>query len=324
MTSLNENSYKFRFSRYRDYFRWNVTSNGQSESTTRTTIHEAYRFWRWAHLDRSYDEITPAVAEEYLAYRMTVPARNKTRTPHPETIRSIRNRLKVFADYLIKVGYFKTNPWVDVKGPRSAQRYIQPPSTAQIKEIIKLSGEMGRSPRMKARNRAAVSFLVHTGVRCSEMVNLKRADVTRSDGRIRDDVKVFGKGSKERLVGLNQEVKTALKNYFALREDSNDAMLLDVEGYPITNICVRAMMQRIKTHLNQTRPDLAMRTLGTHDLRRWHFNKMARIGIPYNQMKEVGGWSTDTAMKHYIHYGTLEVAAKNHAQLDLTKAFDAI
>ncbi len=305
----------------RTYARWNVTSNGQSEAHTKTVVLEAFRFWRWFHLDRNLNptEITPNLCEEYLAYRMVTPARNKTEAPQPETIRSIRNRLKVVADYLVLLGLREYNPWIDIKGPRRERRFIEPPSDIQIDEILRASGRVGRNPRQAARNRAMTYFLVHTGVRCNELVRLKRENVEDQLGNIRTRAKVYGKGSKERLVGVNEPVRRVLKAYFDERNDTCDAAFVDGDGYPITSTLVRAVMHRIRTNVNLTSRD-PLKRFGTHALRRWCFNKMVREGVSLNVVKELGGWSSYAAMEHYIYFGTVEVAAEQQSELILTHA----
>ncbi len=303
------------------FAKWNVVSNGQSESHSHTVVLEGFRFWRWIHLDRASEttKATEAVCQEYLAYRMVTPARNKLRPPHSETIRSMRNRLKVLFDYLVMIGFVKVNPWLGIKGPRSETRYVEPPSDDQIDEILRSAGRTGRNPRMRARNRAIVYFLVHTGVRCNELVRLKREHVETEGGMIRTRAKVYGKGSKERLVGINEPARRTLSEYFKERVDTVDSAFVDGDGYPISNILVRSLMQRIKVEANKHLAD-KLKTLGTHDLRRWHFNKQAREGVPYNQIREIGGWKSDRAMKHYIYFGTVEVAAEKHSELILTRA----
>ena len=305
----------------RGFVLWNTTANGQAKHTSETVAHEEFRFWRWYHLDKNIraEQVTAEHCQEYIAFRMVTPARNKTRPPHPDTIRSIRNRLKFYWDYLVMIGYVESNPWLNVKGPRSEVRYVEPPTDDQITEILQAAGRVGRNPRMKARNKAIVFFLVHTGVRCNELVRLTRSDIQNPDGSIRHRAKVYGKGSKERLVGVNEPTRLVLAEYLDQRIDVSEHAFIGGDGYPISNVLVRSMMQRVKAELNRVSRN-PMKTLGTHDLRRWHFNKMASIGVPYNQIKEVGGWSTDSAMRHYIYFGTADVAAKNHSELDLTKA----
>ena len=303
------------------FHQWNTAANAQSLSHTNTVVLEVFRFWRWAHLDRGMmiGDVTSDHAQEYLSYRMSTPARNKRLPPHPETIRSIRNRLKVFADYLVVKGRIDTNPWISIKGPPREKRFIEPPSDVQIDEILRASGRVGRNPRQAARNKAITYFLVHTGVRCNELVRLTRENVEDLAGIIRTKAKVYGKGSKERLVGVNSPARAALASYFAERNDTSEAAFVDGDGYPITNTLVRALMHRIRDKMNKTSQD-PLKHFGTHALRRWCFNRMVRAGVPLNVIKELGGWASYAAMEHYIYYGTVEVAAQKQSELILTHA----
>ena len=78
------------------------------------------------------------------------------------------------------------------------------------------------------RNKAIILVLVDAGVRLSELVGMALDDVNTSNGNIR----VMGKGNKERVVRIGKVAQKAVWRYVVHRPDDNKALWLNEEGKP--------------------------------------------------------------------------------------------
>lgn len=104
--------------------------------------------------------------------------------------------IKTFFKFMIRQQFLKSNPADIIEGGKLEQRLPSPIDANDIENIIKRAETI--------RDKAILEVLYGTGVRRSELVNLKVEDINFKQGWI----KVLGKGGKERIIPLNP---TALK-----------------------------------------------------------------------------------------------------------------
>lgn len=119
--------------------------------------------------------------------------------------------VKSFFRYLLKNGHVKSNPASAVKGPK-----LQPklPQVIQ-KEIMDLLLTPLESDDWEIRrDRTIVELFYSTGIRLSELTQLNLKDIQYE----KKEIKVFGKGQKERIVPFGEKVATALRLYLIDRK----------------------------------------------------------------------------------------------------------
>jgi len=88
-----------------------------------------------------------------------------------------------------------------------------------------------------------ILMLVDTGLRLSELANIKLQDLDTERGWI----KVVGKGAKERVVRIGQAAQKALWRYLMHRPDNGRQELwLTEEGRPLRNPGIQSMIDRLK------------------------------------------------------------------------------
>lgn len=103
--------------------------------------------------------------------------------------------IKSFFRYLSLNDYIEINPAVKFKGPKVS---VHPPEVLSFAEINKILDQPNTKTLLGLRDKAMLEFAYATGVRVSELINLKITDLFLDD----EVVRVFGKGSKERLVPI--------------------------------------------------------------------------------------------------------------------------
>lgn len=124
--------------------------------------------------------------------------------------------LRSFYNYLYKIiAIIEENPMNLIDGPKIPKRL---PHYLELEEVKKLLESVlsVKDPFYRARDFAIIMLFLNTGLRLSELVNLKISDFERTDSTIH----VIGKGNKERSIFLNDSVKEAIYGYLDARPES--------------------------------------------------------------------------------------------------------
>ena len=116
--------------------------------------------------------------------------------------------VRSFHRFCLEEGFLAGDPSEEVGAPRVPQGIPKALTEDEVEAL--LGAVVGDTPRA-LRDRAIVETLYATGVRISELVGLDRHDLDLDDGLIR----VFGKGSKERIVPVGRSAREALGAYLA-------------------------------------------------------------------------------------------------------------
>lgn len=147
----------------------------------------------------------------------------------PKTLRNYRQSLKTFFDYLVYKQYFKTNP-VDAipkpKHPKNLPRCLTKQQTEKL--ITTLYSSSWTYPLEYYRNTAIILTFLYTGLRMSELLNLKKQDVNFEE---RSLYVHQGKGRKDRYIPLHPKLIPVLKFYLKNRNER-----LPISAYFFTSV----------------------------------------------------------------------------------------
>ena len=174
--------------------------------------------------------------------------------------------LKAFFSWLHREGYTEHNILADLRPPKAPQKLVKVLADEEIRRIL---ASLDRDTATGCRNTAMIITLLDTGLRLSELTNLKMADAHIDEGYL----KVMGKGSKERIVpigGLAQKVLLRYIHHFR-PEPLNiveDTLLLTLEGRQLTGNAVKEIIERIskKSGVARLHPHLCRHTFATNYL----------------------------------------------------------
>ena len=131
--------------------------------------------------------------------------------------------IRTFYKYLYRERYIDTNPATSLsapKRPKPLPKFLTPEEVEQILNNVDIETPAG------FRNRVILEILWATGMRVSELSNLNFGDLNLEENEIR----VFGKGAKERIVLISDRAKGYLMQYI------NSARKLIAPNYPIGEI----------------------------------------------------------------------------------------
>ncbi|MFZ1977914.1 MAG: site-specific tyrosine recombinase XerD [Bacteroidota bacterium] len=166
---------------------------------------------------------------------------------NPRTISRILSTVRGFHRFLLGEGEVNNDPTESIDTPKLAKTL---PSVLTIQEIDEIFRQPDMSSATGIRDRAILETLYATGMRVSELVNLKQADLMFEEGL----VLVFGKGSKERLIPIGTSARQWIDTYrkqtrvhLAAKRKSGDYVFLNNRGTKLTRSMIFRIVDRYCT-----------------------------------------------------------------------------
>jgi integrase/recombinase XerD len=136
---------------------------------------------------------------------------SKSKGLKPKSIYRLIESLRQFYKFLTLEDLSISNPTRYLTIPKVPQDL---PQMLTLDEVTNLLNSVSDENEMSIRNKAMLELLYATGLRVSELVNLRFCDINLQDCFLR----VLGKGSKERLVPFGQKAKNFIEIYFSKRK----------------------------------------------------------------------------------------------------------
>jgi integrase/recombinase XerC len=141
--------------------------------------------------------------------------------------------------FLVQRGRLHDNPAQAIRAPRSERRL---PRALDVDEMAALLEKRGEGP-LDARDHAMWELLYSSGLRVSELTGLAVGDVSFAEGEVR----VTGKGRKQRIVPVGRQACVALQTWLALREDlvgaDEQALFVSRRGHRLTTRSVQLRLR---------------------------------------------------------------------------------
>ena len=209
------------------------------------------------------------------------------------TARSVNRKLsslRAYFNWLKKEGLIVKNPTLSVKGPKSEKRL---PSFARESEIIKEKMDEVFSDSFEGiRAKLIIEILYQTGIRLSELINLKKSDIQT------DRIKVLGKRNKERIIPISNQLYFQIEVYI---EDcdkikTQSIFLLSLKNgekvYPkFVYRIINTYLGHV-TNLDKCSPHILRHTFATH---------MLNNGAGLETLKDLLGHANLSATQVYTH-----------------------
>ena len=126
--------------------------------------------------------------------------------------RSISRRistLKTFFRFLLAENYIDCDPTSMIEHPKQGRILPKTLTVNEVDTLLAVSENLDRGKLLEARNHVMLHLLYATGLRVSELVNLPLVSFNRHSGNLR----VLGKGGKERLVPIGEQARVLLEEY---------------------------------------------------------------------------------------------------------------
>lgn len=211
--------------------------------------------------------------------------------------RTINRKISVLRSYYVflrKLGQRADNPMLKVVSPKIGKKL---PSVVHSYQLDKLFSDVVFPEGFEgARDQLVLKILYGTGLRNSELVNLKVGDIDFGTKRL----KVLGKGSKERLIPLLPELVMEIEAYLPLREkyfeEFDDVyLILKNDGQ---KVYPKFVYNLVKKYLGQV---TSLEYRGPHTLRHSFATHLCDEGADLSAIKNLMGHASLSSTEVYLH-----------------------
>ncbi|WP_420572364.1 tyrosine-type recombinase/integrase [Kordia sp.] len=223
------------------------------------------------------------------------------------TINRKISSLKTYYKYLLKTKQITVSPLAKHKALKTAKK-IQVPFSEKEMDIV-FENIAFKNDFEGVRNKTIIEMLYATGMRRSELINLKQSDIDYANKTI----KILGKRNKERIVPLLQKLEKQLKEYNSQRKlvdvHEKEELFLTSKGNKIyPNLVYRLINDYFSIASSKVKksPHILRHTFATHLLNQ---------GADLNAVKELLGHASLASTQVYTHNSLTElknVYAKAH------------
>lgn len=211
--------------------------------------------------------------------------------------RSIQRKissLKSYYKYLLRSSVISVNPTVKIISPKVSKRLPVFVEQSSMKEL--LDGEYFSDDFSGKRDQLLVTLFYETGIRLSELVNLKTSDIDKSQ----KEFKVLGKRNKERIIPIGKELVNLIEDYLLMKnglelECDAQVLLVTDRGKKLYSKFVYSKVNfyiGLVSTITKKSPHILRHTFATH---------MLNNGAQLNSIKELLGHSSLAATQVYTH-----------------------
>jgi len=228
------------------------TAEGKSKKTIEwyeVNLRRFSRFLKREHPGSTISDIGPPEARRFILHLQndvrrweTNPFVNDEKGLSPHTILGYARTIKAFWSWLLDEGYIPENSMARLKCPRVPRKIIPTFSPEQIQRLL---GVFDPGALNGFRNYVIILLFLDTGIRLSELVNLRLEDIDFGQSCLL----VTGKGNKERVVPFGSQVRRALRRYLSMARPEPESpqvsqFFLSRQGFPLKPNMVRSMISR--------------------------------------------------------------------------------
>lgn len=250
-------------------------------------------------------DLQPAHVRTYVAALADGRLRPSLR-PYART--SIARKLSVVRSYLrfcVDEGLLGVSPALGMRSPKLPRRL---PAVLAQEQVGRLLDDWGGEEPLDLRDRALYEIVYSCGLRCQEVIDLRMGDVD-VEGR---EVRVTGKGSKERVVPVGEEAMLALGRYLHAGRpvlcrgtvpSRDDRLFVSRRGRPLSGSDVR---RRLERHLAAIDAPMGV---SPHTLRHSFATHLLEGGADLRSIQELLGHASLTTTQVYTHVSASHLRA---------------
>ena len=278
-----------------DFKSYIIAEKNFSKHTAKAYCSDILSFLVWMD-EQSCEDINFSKVRKYLHF---IQKFNYKKTTIARKIASLRT----FYKYLYRERKVDSNPAMNLtnpKRPKSLPKFLTPDEVEQILNNTKIETPAGY------RNRTILELLWATGMRISELSGLNFGDLNLEHNEIR----VFGKGSKERIILVTDRAKSFLERYiesardlipkgFPVPDKSEDSpVFINNTGYRLQTRTVRNVINEVVEKINLPKhvtPHMFRHSFATH---------LIENGADLRVVQELLGHASISNTQIYTHVST--------------------
>lgn len=210
-----------------------------------------------------------------------------------KSVAHMQTTLRGFYKFLILEKKIKNSPMEFIDAPKLPKTL---PKILTLEEVENLL-DIPLTDSYNYRNKAMLELLYATGIRVSELIDLKVHDIDFTS----DTVRVFGKGSKERIIPLGDYAVEYLEIYLnqyrssLLKKDKNDYLFLNNHGKKMTRQGFFKIIKKIAEEKG------IQKEISPHTLRHCFATHLLENGADLRSIQELLGHSDLSTTQIYTH-----------------------
>lgn len=199
-----------------------------------------------------------------------------------------------FYRFLLYAGHIEQDPSELIEMPKLEHHL---PSVLTLQEIDAMIAAIDLSTPEGQRNRAIIEMLYGSGLRVSELVNLKLSNMFRKDGYML----IQGKGSKQRLVPISAEAEKQFewwmkdRNRMKIEHGQEDYAFLNKNGHQLTRAMIFTIIRRLCAKAG------IQKTISPHTLRHSFATHLLQNGADLRVIQQLLGHEDITTTEIYTH-----------------------
>ena len=212
----------------------------------------------------------------------------------PRTVNRKLSALRSYYKFLLRIGSIPVSPLKEHKALKTDTKVALPFSQEEIQRL--LAADFFPEEYTGVLQRTVIQLLYYTGIRRSELIELKVQDIDLSEGLM----KVLGKRNKERLLPLLPEIKTQLTQLLEQQKQhqisrESEHFFVNSRGKKLSEAFV---YETVKTYLSKVSTKTKR---SPHVLRHSFATHLLDQGADLNAIKDLLGHSSIAATQHYTH-----------------------
>lgn len=186
------------------------------------------------------------------------------------------------------------NPMNKVKAPKLVEVYLPPANENDIQKMLDVAN---------VRDKALMLFMLDTGCRAAEVLNVKLEDLNIADGSV---IVKQGKGRKSRTVFIGKVTKRALHKYLLTRDDNSPYLWITEDGSPLSYWGLRDVLSRTAKKAGVNAPT-------AHAFRRAFASQLIKNDVDLLTIQRLMGHSDLSVLQRYAKQTNADLQAKYSA-----------
>lgn len=214
-------------------------------------------------------------------------------TPHTQA--RVLSGIKAFFKYLLFENIIKSDPTALLEGPKLGRKL---PDTLSFHEIEQLLSAIDLSTAEGQRNRAMLETLYSSGLRVTELVELKLSNVYFDLGFLR----VIGKGNKERLVPIGRDALKHIRLYteevrvhIPVKKGNENYVFLNRRGSKLSRVMIFTIIKNLANEID------LKKNISPHTFRHSFATHLIEGGADLRAVQEMLGHESITTTEIYTH-----------------------
>ena len=213
--------------------------------------------------------------------------------------RSIHRKISTlnsFYKFLNRQGVIETSPMINIIKPKAEKRLPSFVRQDKIDKVLRVASDDKKAKTITELNRQLIiEIFYQTGIRRSEMLGLTLQNTDLNN----NEIKVLGKGNKERIIPIDGKLVGLIKEYLDIRKELTNSdhgkLLILPNGKPLYPKYIYNVVNEVlksSTTLKKNSPHILRHTFATH---------LLNEGADINAIKELLGHSSLAATQVYTH-----------------------